>query len=415
MKNILILGAGTAGTMMANKLYKALDCSVWQISIVDNSNIHYYQPGFLFIPFGTYTERDVVKPTEKFLPKSINYLHEEVEKIDPVSNQVFLKNQKSLDYDFLVIATGARLAPDETPGLLDKLWQKNIFEFYSLEGALKLHEQFKNWKGGKLVVSFVDMPFKCPIAPIEFLCLADSFFTKKGIRDKVEISYVTPLSGAFTKPIAGKMLGDLLVSKNINVVPDFYIERIDNEQQKLISYDEREVEFDILTIVPLNKGADCIGASGLGHDLNFIPVDKNTLQHKTHKNIFAIGDAAAIPTSKAGSVAHFAADILFENMMEILQGKEAKASFDGHANCYIETGFGKATLIDFNYDTEPLPGMFPIPVIGPFSLLKTSRINHWGKLFFKWIYWNILIMGRQLPVTTYMSMSGKRNIKSIKN
>lgn len=410
MNNILILGAGTAGTMMANKLYKVLDRNLWKISIVDHNTTHYYQPGFLFIPFGSYSKAEVEKPAKNFIPKGVNYIEQEISVVKPDSKTVVLKNGSTLTYNYLIIATGAKLAPEETPGMLGELWQKSIFEFYTIDGAVALHEKFKNWKGGKLVVSFVDMPFKCPVAPLEFVCLADAFFTKIGIRDKVDITYVTPLSGAFTKPIAGKMLGDMLEAKNIKVVPDFYIEKIDNENKKLVSYDEQQVEFDILTIVPLNKGADFIGESGLGDDMNFVPVDKNTLQHQIYKNIFALGDAAGIPTSKAGSVAHFAADVLFENMLNIIKGMEPTAKFDGHANCYIETGFGKATLIDFNYDVEPLPGTFPLPFIGPFSLLKSSRINHWGKLFFKWIYWNILIMGRHLPVSAHMSMMGKKGL-----
>lgn len=410
MKHIIILGAGTAGTMMANKLSKALDIREWRISIIDTDATHYYQPGFLFIPFGTYKKNDVIKPKKKFIPKGVDFIIGEIDVVKPEENYVLLKDGTKYYYDYLLIATGAILAPEETTGLTDKLWNKDIFEFYSLDGALALHEKFKTWQGGKLVMSIVDMPFKCPIAPIEFVCLADSYFTKRGIRDKVEITFVTPLSGAFTKPVATKMLNEMLSLKNIKVVADFYIEHIDNENKKLVSYDEKEVSFDILTIVPLNKGAAFIGRSGLGDELNYVPVNKHTLQMEKYKNIFAIGDAAAIPTSKAGSVAHFEGDVLFENMLAIFEGKAPEAKFDGHSNCYIETGFGKATLIDFNYDIEPLPGVYPLPVLGPFSLLKITRINHWGKLFFKWIYWNILLMGRHLPVTAHMSMVGKKKI-----
>ncbi len=408
MRNILILGSGTAGTIMANKLLKVLKSKEWKITLVDNDKIHYYQPGFLFIPFGIYKKNDVIKPKEKFIPREIEIVYGDIELVKPDEKEVNLTNGTKLTYDYLIIATGAKLAPEETPGLKDKLWNKEIFEFYTLEGSLALSERFKNWQGGRLVMSIIDMPFKCPVAPVEFICLADEYFTKRGIRDKVEISLVTPLSGAFTKPVCTKVLGDMLEKKNIKVIPDFYTERVDNENKKLISYDEKEVEFDLLTIVPLNKGADYIGKSGLGDELNFIPVNKNTLQSEKYPDIFALGDAAAIPASKAGSVAHFAADYLIKNILSVIQGRKAEAIFDGHVNCYIEAGFGKAALIDFNYETEPLPGVYPFPLIGPFSLLKNSRINHWGKLLFRWIYWNILIKGRHLPVTSHMSMMGKR-------
>ncbi len=412
MKKILILGAGTAGTIMANKLRKALPTVEWDITLVDRETTHYYQPGFLFIPFGSYTQKDVVKPIDKYLPSGIKLIRKDITNVDPVSNQVFLSDGDHLSYDILIIASVAQIKPDETPGLKDSLWHKQIFDFYTLEGALALHTFFSTWKGGKLVMAITEMPFKCPVAPLEFVCLADAFFAKKGIRENVDITLVTPLPGAFTKPIATQMLSQVLKEKNINIIPDFYIEHIDNENKKLVSYDEKEVPFDVLAIVPLNKGADFIGASGLGDDLNFVPFDKQTLQHGIYKNVFVIGDAAAVPASKAGSVVHFEAETVFENILCVIKNKPLEAKFDGHANCYVETGFGKAAVIDFNYETEPLPGTYPVPGIGPFRLLKTTWINHLGKLFFRWLYWNILLKARPMPVSNHMSMAGKKTSPS---
>ena len=243
-------------------------------------------------------------------------------------------------------------------------------------------------------MAITEMPYKCPVAPIEFVCLADAYFTEKGIRDKVKISFVTPLPGAFTKPVATKMLSELLKEKNIEVIPEFYIESIDNENKKIKSYDEQEIDFDVLTIVPVNMGAEMVERSGMGDDLNFIPTNKETLQSQRAENIFVIGDASNIPTSKAGSVAHFSGEILYDNILSYIEGRPLLAKFDGHANCYIETGFGKGALIDFNYDTEPLPGTFPLPGIGPFGLLKNTKMNHYGKVIFRWIYWHILLKGK---------------------
>ena len=408
MKKLLILGGGTAGTMMANKLRKELDRDEWQISLVDKHKTHYYQPGFLFIPFGIYSKNDVIKPKSDFFPAGVNVIYSDIDKISADDNKVILEGGKELQYDFLIIATGTQTRPEETPGLKDKLWNKNIFDFYTVEGAVALQKHFKDWEGGKLVMAISELPFKCPVAPIEFVCLADAFFTKKGIRDKVEISLVTPLSGAFTKPIATKMLSDLLEEKNIKVIPDFYIEKLDNEKKTLVSYDEKEVPFDVLAIVPVNMGDDMIERSGLGDDMNYVPTDKHTLQSKKHENIFVIGDAADLPTSKAGSVAHFAGEVLFENILNAIDGRPLSASFDGHANCYIETGFGKGALIDFNYDTEPLPGTFPLPGIGPFGLLKNTKINHYGKIMFRWVYWHMLLKGKELPIEPEMTMAGKK-------
>jgi len=412
MKKFLILGGGTAGTMMANKLRKALDREEWNITIVDRHKTHYYQPGFLFIPFGIYTKNDVIKPKSDFFPPGVNVVYSDIDKIEADQNRVLLEGGKVLQYDFLIIATGTQTRPEETPGLKDKLWYKSIFDFYTIEGAVALYNFFRTWEGGKLVMCIPELPYKCPVAPIEFVCLAEAFFTEKGIRDKVDITYVTLMPGAFTKPIATKMLSELLEEKNIKVVPDFYLEKVDNENKKIISYDEQEIPFDVLTIVPVNFGAEMIARSGLGDYMNYVPTDQQTLQSKGHENIFVLGDASNIPTSKAGSVAHFASEVLFENLMNAIEGRPMTAKFDGHANCYIETGYGMGALIDFNYDTEPLPGTFPLPGIGPFGLLKNTKINHYGKILFRWIYWHILLKGKELPVEAEMTMAGKRKVIS---
>lgn len=415
MKNLVILGAGTAGTMMANKLHHALNPVEWKITIVDRDNVHYYQPGFLFIPFGLYQPEDVVRPRTDFLPKGVTFIEQEVDRIDGNHDQVILSNGQTLHYEVLVVATGAEVVPEETEGMKAELWYKDIFDFYTFEGSTQLAKKLQNWQGGNLVINLAETLIKCPVAPLEFTFLADAFFEDKGIRDKVNITYVTPLSGAFTKPKATAMLSTLLDEKKIKVVPDFYLARVDNERKVLVSYDEQEVPFDLLVTVPVNKGSKMVERSGLGDEdgLNFMPTDKYTLQAKKFDNVFVIGDATNIPASKAGSVAHFEGEILLENVLSYIQGEAMEARFDGHSNCFIETGHGKAALIDFNYETEPLPGKFPWPLLGPMDLLKPTRLNHVGKLAFKWVYWHMLLTGKTLPVPTHMSMSGKSTEEEI--
>ncbi|MCP5064132.1 MAG: NAD(P)/FAD-dependent oxidoreductase [Ignavibacteriae bacterium] len=408
MKKIVILGGGTAGTIMLNKLNEALDKNEWQLTIVDQFETHYYQPGFLFIPFGIYKKADVIKPKRDFFPRGAEVIVSEIDKIESEKNRVLLKNNVILNYDYLIIATGAKVKPEETEGMMGDLWQKKIFDFYTIEGATALADYFRYWEGGKLVLNITEMPIKCPVAPLEFVFLADSYFTERGMRDKVDIHFVTPLPGAFTKPKASEILGDILDKKNINLTSDFNIARVDNENKKIVSWDESEIPFDVLVTVPTNMGDDLIERSGMGDELQFVPTDKHTLKADNHDNIFVIGDATNLPSSKAGSVAHFQADILLENILSAIDGRELRAKFDGHANCYIESGFGKGILIDFNYDTEPLPGKFPLPGIGPFSLLEETKMNHYGKVMFRWMYWNLLLKGSELPIESHMTMAGKR-------
>jgi sulfide:quinone oxidoreductase len=409
MKSLVILGAGTAGTLMANKLSNKLDSTEWKITIVDKDTKHYYQPGFLFVPFGIYSPDEVVRNRRDFLPEGVEFLLDEVKIIDGKNSRLFFEGGHAMHYDVLVVATGSRTAPEETPGLMGKLWRKDIFDFYTFDGAVALAKKLEKWRGGKLVICLAESTIKCPVAPLEFAFLADAFFVETGLRHSVEITYVTPLSGAFTKPKATEMLSSLLKEKSINVVPDFYLQEVDEEKKLLRSYDDKEVPFDLLVSIPVNKGDNVIGNSQMGDEdgLNFVPTDKYSLQARDYPNMFVIGDATNVPASKAGSVAHFEGEIVTENILSYIAGKPLEAKFDGHANCFIETGFGKAALIDFNYETEPLPGRFPLPVLGPMALLKETHMNHLGKLAFKWVYWHGLLTGKPLPVPNHMSMLGK--------
>jgi len=413
MKRIVILGAGTAGTIMANRLarryWKDPDAPDVSITVVDRDNEHVYQPGLLFVPFGTYRPAKIVKSRRRLLPKRVRYVSSAVGHVAPEENRVYLEDAYPLDYDVLVVATGSRVVPQETEGLLGPGWRDSAFDFYTLDGAASLRRKLESWPGGRLVVNIVETPIKCPVAPLEFAFLADAFFTKRGIRDKVELVYVTPLDGAFTKPVASRALGHLLAERNIRLVTEFAAGRVDGAAGQLVSWDERVEPLDLLVTVPLHMGAEFVGRSpGLGDDMGFVLTDPATLEAKVKPNIFALGDATNLPASKAGSVAHFQAEVLTENIVAYVAGRPLPAAFDGHANCFIETGYGRGLLIDFNYDVEPLPGKFPF-AFGPLSLLKESRLNHLGKLLFRWVYWHLLLPGRDLiGIPTRMSLRGKR-------
>jgi sulfide:quinone oxidoreductase len=407
MKHLLILGGGTAGTMVANKLRRRLDRHEWLVIVVDRDDEHHYQPGYLFIPFGQYHRDEVVRPRHALLAPGVEFLVGEVDRVDAPQNRVVLQDGREIHYDYLVIASGTTPRPDQTPGMLGPQWRKTIFDFYTLEGAQALAEALPRFDHGQLVVHIAEMPIKCPVAPLELTFLAEAWLRSRGVRDRVEIVFVTPLDGPFTQPVASALLGTMLEERKIRVEPDFLVERVDDERQVLVSYDEREVPFDLLVTVPVNMGADFVARSGLGNELNYVPVDRHTLLSTAYDNIFAIGDASDIPASKAGSVAHFAVEVFVDNFCQHAAGLPMTGSFDGHANCFVEAGDDKALLIDFNYDTEPLPGKYPLPHVGPMSLLKETRANHLGKLAFRHIYWNVLLPGRPIPLPARMSMAGK--------
>mgnify|MGYP001206693263 CR=1 FL=1 len=407
MKRILILGAGTGGTMMANKLVRALPQDGWRVTVVDRDDVHVYQPGLLFVPFGSYRQEEIVKRRKHLLDPAVELRLSEIDRIAPDENAVFLAGGEKLSYDVLIVATGSRILPEATPGLRDEGWHESAFDFYTLEGAAGLRDKLASWKGGRLVLDVVEMPIKCPVAPLEFLFLAEAYFTQKGMRDRVELVFATPLEGAFTKPRAAAAFGNMLAERGIEVLGDFAASEVDGQKRVLKSFDGRETNYDLLVTIPAHGGSEAISKSQMGDPGGWFPTDKHTLQSKRFANVFAIGDATDLPSSKAGAVAHFQSEVLFDNVLRFVGGKELHAGFDGHANCFIETGYGKAMLIDFNYETEPLPGRFPLPGIGPFTLLEESATNHWGKLAFKWLYWNVLLEGKELPLDHRMLMAGK--------
>jgi sulfide:quinone oxidoreductase len=407
MQRVVILGGGTAGTLTANRLQREIGGQA-AITVVDRDDDHWYQPGLLFVPFGRARPATIVRSRARQLRPGIGY-HDRspVDHVDIGQRRVHLENGTVLPYEVLVVATGAALLPGETEGLAEAMAQGKAFTFYEPAGAAALRDALAAFDGGRIAINVVDMPIKCPVAPIEFAFLADWYFRKRGIRDRVELTLVTPLDGAFTRPVASRELGDLLDRKGVQLVTEFSTGEVDGNGGRLISFDGREVGFDLAVVVPAHGGQAYVSRSpGLGDALGFVPADERMLQSKASPDVFVIGDAADLRASKAGSVAHFEGEVLVRNIRSFLAGKPLAESYDGHANCFIESGFGKALLIDFNYDIEPLAGRFPGRAGLP--LLKESRLNHLGKLAFQQFYWHVLLPGRDVPgLAAAMPRAGK--------
>jgi len=408
-KHVVVLGGGTGGTMVANRLRRRFDMDELEIHVVDRDDRHVYQPGLLFVPFGLARVDDIVRRRRRQLHGGIVFHENEVAEVWIERDEVLLDDGTVLPYDVLVVATGARLQPEETDGLTGPGWNERVFTFYAPDGAELLHRALSSLRSGTVVVNLVDMPIKCPVAPLEFAFLADWFFRDAGRRSDIELVYATPLDGAFTKPVASQRLTGLLAEKHIELVTEFNVGEVDGAAGRVSAYDGRELDFDLLVTVPLHGGAAYVDRSpGLGDALGFVPTNRHTLQTLAKENVFALGDATDLPISKAGSVTHYEAGILADNVACLLGGRELEGGYDGHANCFIETGFHKALMIDFNYETEPLPGRFPT-ALGPMPLLRESRLNHLGKLLFQPIYWHALLPGRELPgLGPAMPNAGKR-------
>ncbi len=406
----MIIGGGTGGTLVANRLRRRHPAEEMEIVVVDRDDRHVYQPGLLFVPFGMERPEAIVRSRREQLREGIEFREAEVDRVEIGESAVRLAGGERLDYDALVVAAGCSLLYDETEGLRGPGWGESVLSFYSLAEATALREALAGFERGRLVVNMVDLPIKCPVAPLEFCFLADWFLRERGVRDAVEIVLVTPLDAAFTKPVAAEHLAGMLERREIRLETEFATGRVDGAERKLVSWDEREVPFDLAVVIPLHGGEPFVSRSpGLGDELGFVACDIHTLQAKAAPNVFAIGDAAALPTSKAGSATHFEAETLCANVERALAGEEPQGSYDGHVNCFIESGFHKALLIDFDYEVEPLPGRYPAAHLGPLPLLRESRLNHLGKLAFQPVYWHVLLPGRDVPgLGAGFSMAGKR-------
>ena len=329
MKHLVILGHGTGGTIIAAKMRQRLAEKDWQITVIDRDWQHHYQPGWLFIPFGIYTAADCVKPKSKFVPPGVTLVLDEITEIDPVKKQVKTRRD-TYAYDWLVVATGCRIMPDEVEGMAEGMGG-DIHTFYSQEGAVALYDKLKYFHQGRVVINIAELPFKCPVAPLEFAFMADWFFTKNGVRENIEIELVTPLSAAFTKPVAAGILGKICEEKNIKVTPNYQIAQVDAANKVIKSYGDQEVPYDLLVAIPPNFGAQIIIDSGMGDPMGYVDTDHHTLKAKNYDYIYVVGDATNVPTSKAGAVAHYEADTIVDNLVREIDGQPPWPNYDGHA------------------------------------------------------------------------------------
>ncbi|SMB99895.1 sulfide:quinone oxidoreductase [Thermanaeromonas toyohensis ToBE] len=370
-KRIVIVGGGVAGTMVANRLAKSMVKEVYdgelEIVLITNTAQHIYQPGFLFIAFNE-GFMDQFKKEEKYLlhPR-INLVIDEAKIIDVKGYKVITERQ-SFDYDFLVIATGSYPDMNSVPGLAEA-----GHTFYTPDGAVKLREAMLNFKGGTLLLT-IDVPHKCPVAPLEFIFMADDFYRELGIRDKVKLKYTYPIGRVHSMEAIASWAVQEFDRRGIEYEVFFNLEKVDPEKKIAYNMDGSEHPFDLLVSIPAHRGAQVIKDSGLGDEDGFIPTDRYTLKMEGQDNVYVVGDATNLPVSKAGSTAHYEADIVVKNIISEVKGIPASHRYDGKAFCFIETGLKEATYITFNYEQPP-------------RLSPPSEMLHWFKLSYNEIYW----------------------------
>lgn len=374
MKKVLILGGGVGGTIVANVLARKTSREEIKITVLDASEKHIYQPGFIYVAFGNEKPENLIKEERKLLNKRVEFVVDEATKVDTAEKRVTTKSGKVFDYDYLVIATGAKLHPQELPGYED------AHHFYDLESALKLREALKNFSGGNIVIGIGGLPYKCPPAPSESACQLDYLFRKRGLRDKVDIHYLSPLPRVFPIESVSPLIQKVMESKGIKVTELFNVDTIDPKTKTVNSLEGESIKYDLLIVVPPHKGTKIVEDSGLGDRGGWIPTDKHTLKVKGHDDIYAVGDCTDIPTSKAGATAHYEAKVIAENIAAEVKGESTLKEYDGKVRCFFDAGFKRATTISFNFEHPPKP----IPL---------SRHWYWGKMLVGKLYWSVVLKG----------------------
>ncbi|MFP4591719.1 MAG: NAD(P)/FAD-dependent oxidoreductase [Halobacteriales archaeon] len=370
--DVLILGGGTGGSVLANRLSDRLagevDAGDVRIRMVNDGHRHVYKPTFLYVPFGRKEVEDASRPLDQLLSRRVERVDDRAIDIDPSTKTVELADGAPVSYDHLVVATGTGVDPDEIPGLAE-----GGHHFYSAEGATALREALADFNGGHLVVSVVGVPHMCPVAPVEFTLMADAWFRRRGIREAVDITYTYPIMRPHGIPTVADFASELFEARDVDVRTFFNAETVDPEAQVVTSMEGTELEYDLLVTIPPHTGSDLVREAGLGDD-GWMEVDRRTLEATGAEDVYAIGDVADLPTSKAGSVAHYAAGVVADRLADRVRGRTPTATFDGKTVCFIETGLDEGTFIEFGYGEEP-------------TVREPSRAIHWAKLGYNESYW----------------------------
>jgi sulfide:quinone oxidoreductase len=384
MERILILGGGVGGTLTANllvkKLRRQLKAGEVSITVVDQTGQHTYQPGFMYIAMGGERAEKLQRPERGLLDSRVALVIGEIEKVDEPTKTVHLNDGQRLAYDYLVLATGSRIVPEAI-----EHFDTEAQHFYSAEAALDLRRALDTFTGGRIVVAIAGMPYKCPPAPLEVSFLIESELRQRGLRDRSEVHFCSPIGRAFTIESVSEMATPIFEAKGIKVHTFFNVEAIDPERKVVQSLEGEELPYDLLILVPPHKGQQFLMDSGLAPAPGgWLPTDRATLQVGGRTNVFALGDATDLPLSKAGSTAHFEAPVVTERIVAAVEGREVdrkRGDYLGKVMCFFEIGDGKGTLLQFDYEHPPRPP-------------KPNQLWHLGKIVFNKTYWHTVPKGR---------------------
>jgi sulfide:quinone oxidoreductase len=419
MKNqIVIIGAGTAGITVAAQLLlkdRGLD-----VTIVDPASKHYYQAAWTLVGAGTYDYKQTEREMKDLIPKGAKWVQQAVTNIDPDTNSVTLDDGTVLTYQYLIACPGIKYDFDAVEGLREAIDKNGVCSNYT--NPEYTWEVLKEFKGGRAIFTQPATPIKCGGAPQKIMYLADDHWRKRKIRKDMDILFITPGSVIFGVEPFKSTLMEVVKRKDIQLRYFHKLKKIDGENKKAyfdivkpfedvshLCYNYKkmdgtsiidgqlEISYDMLHLAPPQAAPDFIQQSKIAHQdgpmKGWINVDKHSLQHNVYANVFALGDAAGLPTAKTGAAVRKQAPILVENLLHLMSedGKHAKG-YNGYSSCPLVTGYGKMVLAEFDYDgnrdSDPiLSKLFDTgKELYPMWILK--------KYGLPFMYWNLMLKGR---------------------
>ncbi len=368
---ILIVGGGTGGTILANNLARRLNAEIQggkvRLTLLSDTNRHMYQPGLLYVAFGQMTPDQLYRDEAGLLDPKIDFHVDPVTEFHLDRNRVRTQSGKTHEYDVLVIATGARIVPQEVPGM-----REGAETFYTEEGAVRLHKRLMEFKGGT-VAMVVSIPHKCPVAPVEAMFMLHDFFKARGIRDKVKLRYHYPVNHVHATANVARWAKPEFDKAGIEYETLFNVREVDPVNKIVYSEEGTECKYDLLIAIPPHRGMETVEQNNLGQG-GWIPTDRFKLTMNGRDNVYVIGDATNIPVSKTGSAAHFEAEVVAENIASLIKTGTPVREYDGKVYCFIEAGYDRATYNAFDYVNLP-------------DLKPPSKAIHWFKVAYNKMYW----------------------------
>lgn len=381
MKKIVIVGAGGGGTITANtlahNLSKEIDSEKVSIQVIGEREEHIFEPGSLDVAFKGVSPKKYIHKERLLLDSKVKFSHNGVAKVNFSERSIKTNEGTLYDYDYLALATGSVARPDIVEGL-----KESSLSFHmGPAAAAKIWQALQGFKHGKVIVATTSVPYKCPPSPNEAAFMLDEFFRKKGVRDSVEIKFLTPYPRAYSAQIVSDVVQPMFEERGIEVIPFFMADRVDKMAKKIYSLEGEGHDYDLLIAIPPHRGAEVISSSGIGDTEGWIPTDKRTLRAKDQSDVYAIGDATNIPISKSGVVAHLESCTVSKNIESDLTGASELFEYSGRINCPMETGRRQALFIAGTY-SEPPPR--PKPTFIRYVMKKGFGKMYWSALTGRW-------------------------------